>query len=107
MSSYSTTGANGPSSLPCEESSRRHSQYIHVYRSHKHKDNFQCRTGARHLGRMLKLANRQIRAVAHWPYCSESQSLAHAGLLSNPLYTPSDAELRGRAVLLDDGWLEM
>jgi len=39
-------------------------------------------------------------------YCSASQILVHAGLLSNPLYTPS-AERRGRAVLLDAGWLEM
>lgn len=40
-------------------------------------------------------------------YCSASQSLVHAGLLSNPLYTPSAVERRGRAVLLDAGWLEM
>lgn len=40
-------------------------------------------------------------------YCSTTQSLAYAGLPSNPLYTPSGVERRGRAVLLDAGWLAM
>lgn len=51
--------------LPCVQSARSCSRYIYVYKFHKHTVSFPCRTGATHLGRVLKLASRRIQAVAH------------------------------------------
>lgn len=52
-----------PLALPCVQSVRSRSPYMNVYKLHKHTDNFLFRTGATYLGRMLKLANRQMWAA--------------------------------------------
>lgn len=96
-----------PLALPRVPSVGSHSQQMYLHRLHKHTVNYPFRTRSNTSGKGAEAGKQANMSSSPLSCCSSSHSLAHTGLLSNPLYSPSAVEPRGRDVLLAAGWLEM